>query len=108
MRDYARMAVSAHVSEGEKYWLKALGTLNEFQARLFVAQRALEVGRGGISRLAALTGMSRPTIRKGAAELQGRGRFRPAAAGRIRQAGGGRPRADEDLRGRGPPPASRT
>jgi len=89
------MAASAHASEGEKRWLKALGTLNEFQARLFVAQRALEVGRGGVSRLAKLTGMSRPTIRKGAAELQGRGRLSPAAAGRIRQAGGGRRKVEE-------------
>ena len=48
----------------EQRWMRVLSTLNEFQARLFVAQRALELGRGGISRLAALTGMSRPTITK--------------------------------------------
>lgn len=89
------MAAGAHVSEGEKRWLKALGTLNEFQARLFVAQRALELGRGGVSRLAKLTGMSRPTIRKGTAELQSRARLSPAAAGRIRQAGGGRRKVEE-------------
>jgi hypothetical protein len=89
------MAASAHVSEGEKCWLKVLGTLNEYQARLFVAQRALELGRGGLSRLATLTGMSRPTIRKGAGELQGRARLVPAAAGRSRQAGGGRRKIEE-------------
>ena len=41
----------------EKRWLKVLSTLNEFQARLFVADKALDVGRGGISRLSQLTDM---------------------------------------------------
>ena len=36
-----------------------LSTLNEFQARLFLANQALDQGRGGISRISALTGMSR-------------------------------------------------
>ena len=35
-----------------------LGTLNEYQARLYVAEKALAFGRGGITRLASLTGMS--------------------------------------------------
>ena len=47
-----------------------LGTLNEAQARVFVAQKALEQGRGAVSRLARLTSMSRPTILKGMAELE--------------------------------------
>ncbi|MBI3767870.1 MAG: ISAzo13 family transposase [Deltaproteobacteria bacterium] len=83
------------VSGTEKRWLKVLGTLNEAQARLFVAERALALGRGGISRLCHLTGMSRPTITKGAAELQ---RPRPVAlveGGRIRRVGGGRKRIEE-------------
>ncbi|MBZ5723884.1 MAG: hypothetical protein LAP87_02700 [Acidobacteriia bacterium] len=33
--------------------------MNELQARLFAADKALDLGRGGISRLAALTGLSR-------------------------------------------------
>lgn len=84
----------AKVSEAEKRWLKVLGTLNEAQARLFVAERALALGRGGISRLSKLTGMSRPTITKGAAELK---RPRPVAlaeSGRIRRVGGGRKRVE--------------
>src|SRR5439155_20659694 len=85
------MATSATVSEAESSWLRVLGTLNEYQARLFVAQRALEIGRGGVSRLAELTGMSRPTIVKATAELQARRPLLRAAAGRIRQLGGGRP-----------------
>ena len=61
------MATRARVPERERHWLRVLGTLNETQARLFVAQEALAEGRGAISRLARLTGMSRPTILKGIA-----------------------------------------
>ena len=42
-------------ASSEKIWLKVLGTLNEYQARLFVAERALGLGRGGITRLSGLT-----------------------------------------------------
>ena len=85
----------AAASDAERRWLKVLGTLNEAQARLYVAQRALESGRGGISRLAALTGMSRPTIYKGAAELRAKRQVLASEAGRIRQLGGGRKRVEE-------------
>ena len=53
----------------ERRWLKVLSTLNEFQVPLFVADKALDQGRGGISRMSELTGMSRTTIPKAAAEL---------------------------------------
>lgn len=76
-------------------WLKVLGTLNEFQARLFVADKALELGRGGVSRLAQLTGMSRPTISKGMTELEGGTSLPPAEGGRVRKPGGGRKRVEE-------------
>ena len=46
-------------TKGEKRGLKVLSTLNEYQVRLFVADKALDWGRGGISRLSQLTGMSR-------------------------------------------------
>jgi hypothetical protein len=84
------MASKANASGAERWWLKVLGTLNEFQARLFVAQKALELGRGGVSRLSKLTGMSRPTIHKGIAQLRERGRVSVPAGGRVRQAGAGR------------------
>ena len=44
--------VASHTSRAslEKTWRKVLGTLNEYQARLFVAEKALELGRGGITR----------------------------------------------------------
>src|ERR1700687_6187858 len=56
----------------ESRWLRVLGTLNECQARLFVADKALDQGRGGISRLSEFTGMSRTTITKAVAELNSR------------------------------------
>lgn len=95
MRDYTALATKARVPESERYWLHVLGTLNEAQARVFVAQKALDEGRGAVSRLARLTGMSRPTILKGIAELEAGRRPARAEAGRIRAAGGGRKRVDE-------------
>jgi transposase len=86
---------SATTSDAERRWLRVLSTLNEAQARLYVAEKALELGRGGISRLAQLTGMSRPTIYKGAAELRAKRAVLPAQTGRIRQAGGGRKRVED-------------
>jgi Rhodopirellula transposase DDE domain len=89
------MATNTKLPEAQRYWWHVLGTLNEAQARVFVAQKALEEGRGGVSRLARLTGMSRPTILKGMAELEaGRLPLR-ADKGRIRAVGGGRKRLDE-------------
>lgn len=85
----------------EGRWLKVLGMLNEFQARLFVADKALDQGRGGISRMSALTGMSRTTITKAVAELTRPGKLRFADAGRIREWGAGRKKveqADEQVR----------
>src|SRR3954471_2067539 len=89
--------------------LKLLGTLNESQARWYVAREALARGRGGISALHRLTGMSRPTIGRGIRELRqalgrdpvpsGTGPTGPAAvAGRVRRGGGG----GERLGGGGP------
>jgi hypothetical protein len=33
----------------EKTWMRVLDTLNEYQSRLFVAEKALQLGRGGIT-----------------------------------------------------------
>ncbi len=89
------MATSQSVLPSERHWLRVLGTLNEMQARVLVAQRAIEEGRGGISRLCRLTGMSRPTIMKGIAELRGAVSLSRADTGRIRRPGGGRKRVEE-------------
>ena len=54
----------------ERRWVKVLSVLNELQARIYVADRALDLGRGGISRWSDLTGMSRTTITKAVRELE--------------------------------------
>ena len=74
--------------------MKVLGTLNEYQARLFVAEKALELGRGGVSLLSRLTGMSRVTITQGVKDLSSK-KLRSAAAGRVRNPGGGRKKVEE-------------
>ncbi len=94
LRDYTGMMTSRQVPKPDRQWLRVLGTLNEMQARLFVAQRALQEGRGGVSRLARLTGMSRPTIVKGIAELESGKVEATAEGGRVRQPGGGRKRVE--------------
>ena len=95
VRDYGRMASRTTTSDAERRWLRVLGALNESQARLFVAEKALELGRGGMSRLSELTGMSRPTIYKGAAQLRRKGQVLSAQSGRIRRGGAGRKRVEE-------------
>ena len=75
--------------------MKVLGTLNEYQARLFVAEKALEQGRGGITHLSRLTGMSRVTITEGVRDLSRTARLRSASSGRVRNPGGGRKKVEE-------------
>lgn len=82
------------IPPSEKTWLRVLGTMNEYQARLLVAERAVELGRGGVSRLSQLTGMSRVTITQGLRELRG-GKLRSPAEGRIREPGGGRKKVEQ-------------
>ena len=79
----------------ESRWLKVLGTLNEYQGRLFVADKALDQGRGGITRLSELTGMSRTTITKAVAALSSGKKLSLAEQGRIREAGGGRKKVED-------------
>lgn len=72
--------------------LKVLGTLNEAQARWFVAREVLARGRGGLWAMHQATGMSRPTILKGIREL----RLKKAlpSGERVRRPGGGRKRLE--------------
>ena len=83
------------VSEMERRWLKVFATLNEFQARLFAADKALDLGRGGISRLAVLTGLSRTTITKAVEELESGRKLVSPGQGRVRRAGGGRKKVEQ-------------
>jgi Rhodopirellula transposase DDE domain len=73
--------------------------LNERTRRLAAAAEAASIGRGGVSRVARATGVSRRAIASGLAELQAPDDLR---CGRVRRAGGGRKRAveiDSTLRG---------
>jgi len=89
-----RQSRPAIPTSAESTWLRVLGTLNEYQARLFVAEKALQLGRGGISHLSQVTGMSRVTITEGLNELRAGGKLR-TAAGRVRQPGGGRKKVEQ-------------
>src|ERR1700687_3541814 len=80
----------------ESRWLRVLSTLNELQARLFVADKALDQGRGGISRLSELTRMSRTTITKAAAELESGKKLVLPEGGRIRDGGAGRKKVETE------------
>ncbi len=68
--------------------LKVLKTLNEAQARWYVAKEALALGRGGLKAMHELTGMSRPTILRGIRDL--RQKHSLGESGRLRRPGGGR------------------
>src|SRR5690242_735623 len=65
--------------------------LNERDRRLFAANEALSLGRGGVTAVAAVTGIARSTINRGIAELTG---ARHDIGRRIRRPGAGRRRAD--------------
>ena len=88
-----RSTVGRSVSGKERRWLKVFRTLNEYQARLFAADKALDLGRGGISSLWALTGLSRTTITKAVEELQS-GKAVSPGEGRVRRVGGGRKKVE--------------
>jgi hypothetical protein len=73
--------------------------LDERARRLWAAAEARAIGRGGISRVAEATGLSRITIRSGLRELSPSSPplDREASSGRIRRRGGGRkPLIDHD------------
>ena len=66
--------------------LTMLPHLNENQKRLLVASEAIAYGRGGISEVERISGISRKTIRKGIAEIKS---GNPPSE-RVRKGGGGR------------------
>ena len=68
------------------------GFLDERGRRLFAANEALELGRGGVTSVSAASGIARSTINRGIAELRA---GRNELGARIRRRGGGRKRAVE-------------
>ena len=72
------------------------GVMDERVRRHWAASEALALGWGGVSAVAAATGMSRNTIDVGVRELRARAAKPKSPVGvRIRRAGGGRKRATE-------------
>ncbi len=67
---------------------RVIGLLNEKSRRQFVGLLALEWGRGSVERLSIITGLSRPTIRRGREEVQKE--EQPSGEERIRARGAGR------------------
>ena len=68
--------------------------LDERARRLVAAAESQAIGKGGISSVSKATGISRPVIRQGIAELKDPASLAP---GRIRRVGGGRKKAvDQD------------
>jgi hypothetical protein len=89
------MAHSATITSVRQKYQALAPVLHEKAQRRWAACEARALGRGGISLVAAATGLSRPTIRHGLAELHTppdhtEGADRPRT--RIRREGGGRPR----------------
>ena len=73
-----------------------VATLDEKSRRLVVGLLAKQHGRGGITRFARITGLSRDTIRRGQRELAHPDQ---RAAGRIRRPGGGRQPVEKKMSG---------
>ena len=70
--------------------LNYLSSLNEFDARHYLALWAIEFGWGGISEVSKLTGKSMNTIRKGIYEIETKNNLDLKETGRLRKKGGGR------------------
>lgn len=74
---------------------RVLTALNEKSRRRFAGLLALQWGRGGVERLSELTGLSRPTIRRGRDEVQ---RVeRRTERNRIRRVGAGQPAVEKSI-----------
>ena len=74
-------------TRNENFFLKIFDTLSESQKRWYSAQKAIEIGHGGITAIKELTGMSRTTITKGIKELSKKKSLKNS---RIRGKGSGR------------------
>lgn len=75
---------------------RVLVGLDEKNRRRFVGLLALQWGRGGVTRLSEITGLSRTTIRRGRSEVQRHGR--PSEDDRVRVVGAGRPAIEKNTR----------
>lgn len=74
--------------KGLKTWLKLLPILNERQKRLYVSQKAIELGHGGIVAVHGVTKIAQNTISAGIKELESSTKI--SHIERSRKPGGGR------------------
>ncbi len=74
-------------------WIKIFNALFENQKRWLAAEKANELGRGGIAKVMALTGLSRNTIKRGMEELENNKAL--GFDGQVRKPGAGRKIATE-------------
>jgi hypothetical protein len=72
---------------------RVLFDLNERNRRQFVGVLANQRGRGGVSQLAEITGLSRVTIARGRSEIEHSNQKQSAG---IRRAGAGRPLVEKN------------
>jgi len=72
---------------------RVLSELNERNKRRFAGVLANEAGRGGISHLAEITGLSRTTIARGICEIE---RSNKKQSSKIRLSGAGRPLVEKN------------
>lgn len=72
---------------------RVLSELNERNKRRFAGVLANEEGRGGLTHLAEITGLSRTTIARGCREIERSNRNLPL---KIRQSGAGRPLVEKN------------
>jgi hypothetical protein len=70
--------------------------LDEKNRRRFAGVLVLQWGRGGLEQVAQITGLSRPTIRRGCKEI--RHSESPAEHSRVRTSGAGRLRVEKNNR----------
>jgi len=81
-------------SELKKRFKQIQSHLDEKSRRLWCANEAVCVGRGGITFVASATGVSRTTITEGVKEIKGE---KTVLEGKVRRKGGGRKRSvDKD------------
>jgi hypothetical protein len=73
-----------------------LSRLDEPQRRWYAAVEANRLGRGGVRRVAAITGLDEQTIRRGQQEVDGS--LADVPVKRFRRPGGGRPRVEKGIR----------
>jgi len=68
-----------------------IGSFDEARLRIWAAAEARSLGHGGVAQLAQVTGLSRRTVHRGLAELEGSKRgVLPLPANRVRTPGAGR------------------